>query len=302
MATQSGTSRGRVRACTSCRQVKLRCDAKEKAPEPCTRCESQKLECKMDPHFRRVPARRALEDVASRLNIIQEALGLDPATQSSASLSETLRWSRRPDIRQLPLPGSSYHGSDMSSPTEDPSTARHFYAIEDESETGTWTLGDVTFDAEQIRLLFKHFDETHYKHGPFLEPCTSLHTYHKNSELLFWTITMIGCFVFNEYDKFYWKLLPFHRTLLSSKMMGNRVTLSTVHAMLCMATWTYPVSTEYDDLTWMLCGAAIHTAMIMGLHKPSHVHEYSLTPHQQEPGDQYTRNVTWLSIFIISTG
>lgn len=305
MATQhiqTGTHRGRARACTSCRQVKLRCDAKEKAPDSCTRCETQRLDCKMDPHFKRVPARRALEDVASRLNYLQEALGLDPTAQTSATLSETLRRSRRPDIRQLPFPGSSYQGSDLSSPTEEPSIDRRFYAIEDESETGIWQLGDVTFNADKLRLLFRHFDETHYKHGPFLEPCTSLYAYHDKSELLFWTIAMIGCYVFNEHDEFYWKLLPHHRTLLSSRMMGNRVTLSTVHAMLCMATWTYPVSDQYDDLTWMLCGAAIHTAMIMGLHKPGHVHEYSLTPHQQEPDSQHTRNVTWLSLFITSTG
>lgn len=300
----SGIPKGRARACTACRQVKLRCDAREKAPSPCTRCETQGLECKMDPTFKRVPARRQLEEVSNRLNHLQRSLGLDQ-TPGAATLEDYMRRSHRPDVKQLPFPATYTSSiSDASSPMDDTSNFAgpvHFYALENETEQGTWTLGDVTLDASQVRSLFKHFDDTHYKHGPFLEPCTSLHAYYESSKLLFWTICMIGCFVFNEYDPLYYKILPHHRQLLSSKMMGDRVTLKTVHAMMCMATWTYPVSTQYDDLTWMLCGAAIHMGMIMGLHKPGHVHEYNQLNHR-DPGSTYTRNVTWLSIFIISTG
>ena len=302
----NGLTRGRARACTSCRQVKLRCDAREKAPAPCSRCEQSNLECKMDPHFKRIPARRQLEDVAKGLKDMQAALGIEPNHTGPRNLSDYIRRSHRPDLRQMPLPGPGYQASisDDSLTSEDyiPASASiNFYALENENEVGVWTLEDVSFNAKEIRILFKHFDETHYKHGPFLEPCTSLHAYYKNSELLFWTVTMISCYLFSEYEGFYWRLLPHHRKLLSTKMMENRVTLSTVHAMLCMATWTYPVSTEYDDMTWMLCGAAIHTAMIMGLHKPGHSHEYSMIL-QRDVGLQHTRNITWLSIFIISTG
>ena len=258
----------------------------------------------MDPTFKRVPARRQLEEVSNRLNHLQRSLGLDQ-TAGAATLEDYMRRSHRPDVKQLPFPGTYTSSiSDASSPPDDTSNFAgpiHFYALENELEQGTWVLGDITLDASQVRTLFKHFDDTHYKHGPFLEPCTSLHAYYESSKLLFWTVCMIGCFVFNEYDALYYKILPHHRQLLSSKMMGDRVTLKTVHAMMCMATWTYPVSTQYDDLTWMLCGAAIHMGMIMGLHKPGHVHEYNQSNHR-DPGSAYTRNVTWLSIFIISTG
>ena len=303
----SSSSKGRARACTACRQVKLRCDAREKAPSPCTRCETQGLECKMDPTFKRVPARRALEEMSNRINHLQQSLGIDQNLPASAGLEDYMRNSHRPEpIKQIPLPGGYTSSiSDASSPPDDASSTwagpTHFLALEDEHETGTWTLGDVSLNADQVRLLFKHFDESHYKHGPFLEPCTSLHGYYESSELLFWTVCMTGCFVFNEFDELHYRLIPHHRLLLSSKMMSNRVTLKTVHAMLAMATWTYPVSSEHDDLTWMLCGAAIHMGMMMGLHKPGHVHEYAAML-QRDPGTSYTRNLTWLSIFITSTG
>ena len=308
-AGQHGSTKGRAKACTACRQVKLRCDAREKAPSPCSRCEQQGLECKMDPTFKRVPARRALEEVSNRLNHLQRSLGLDQNLPASAGLEDYMRLSHRPEpIRQLPLPGGYGSSiSDASSPPDDSSSSTtyagptNFLQLENEYETGSWTLGDVTFNADQVRDLFKHFDESHYKHGPFLEPCTSLHAYYESSKLLFWTVCMTGCFVYNEFDQYHYKLIPHHRLLLSSKMMSNRVTLKTVHAMLCMATWTYPVSSEYDDLTWMLCGAAIHMGMMMGLHKPGHVHEYA-TILRRDPGSAYVRNVTWLSIFITSTG
>ncbi|KAI4148687.1 MAG: hypothetical protein LQ340_004995, partial [Diploschistes diacapsis] len=261
----------------------------------------------MDPTFKRVPARRQLEEVSNRLNHLQRSLGLDQNLPAQAGLEDYMRLSHRPEpIRQLPLPGGYTSSiSDASSLPDDSSSSYNgpiqFYALENENETGSWTLGDVTFNAHQVRTLFKHFDETHYKHGPFLEPCTSLNSYYQSSELLFWTVCMTGCFVFNEFDQYHYKLIPHHRLLLSSKMMGDRITLKTVHAMLCMATWTYPVSSQYDDLTWMLCGAAIHMGMMMGLHKPGHVHEYAAIL-QRDPGSAYVRNVTWLSIFITSTG
>jgi hypothetical protein len=39
------------KACTECRQVKLRCDSQPKFPDPCTRCQSRALKCNFEASF-----------------------------------------------------------------------------------------------------------------------------------------------------------------------------------------------------------------------------------------------------------
>ena len=302
--------KGRAKACTACRQVKLRCDAKELAPAPCSRCRAQSLECRMDASFKRVPARRQLEEMSKRLNNLQKSLGLEknPNFSSPGSLEDYMRHSRRPDDvkrtlaqpRNLGLIGRV--SSDASTPEDHLSLeSSTFLNLESNDEQGSWKLGDVTLEAKTVRALFKHFEETHWRHIPILEPCTSLHGYYESSELLFWTIIMVSCFLFNEYDDIHYKLLTYHRALLSSKMIGERVSLKTIHAMLLMCCWTYPVSSQYDDLTWLLSNASVSMALMMGFHKPGHIHEYDHSL-QRHNGNSYIRNVTFLACFITSTG
>ena len=299
--------RGRAKACNACRQVKLRCDAKDRGPSPCSRCKAQGLDCRMDPSFKRVPARKQLEEVSNRLNNLQRSLGLDqnPHIPPSASLQDYMRHSQRPDDFQRSQARQADFGRVSSEPStpdsHPPPKMDKFLILEDVNEQGSWTLGDVTVDADTVRVLFKHFDETHWYHAPWLEPCTSLHAYYQTSELMFWTVVLTSCFLFNEYDDVHYQLLSHHRALLSAKMLGERVSLKTIHAMLIMCTWSYPVSSQYDDLTWMLCGAAINMAMMMGLHQPGHIHEYG-HERKRNPGSTYIRNTTWLACFIISTG
>ena len=69
---------GRAKACTACRQVKVRadevvfprlsaalyspvqlkCDSAETFPASCSRCSSRELDCKQDSNFKRVPTRQ----------------------------------------------------------------------------------------------------------------------------------------------------------------------------------------------------------------------------------------------------
>ena len=301
--------KGRAKACTACRQVKLKCDAKELAPGPCSRCKASGLACKIDQTFKRVPARKQLEEVSNRLNSLQRSLGLDqnPHLPASASLEDYIRHSHRPDDIRRSVPQSRFSDFTQTSsdtglgPDLQSAEPANFLELDDPEEQGGWQLGDIALDADMVRVLFSHFNDTHWRHVPFLEPCTSLHAYYRSSELLFWTVVLSSCFMFNEYHDLHGRLLPYHRQLLSTKMLGERVSLRTIHAMLLMCTWTYPVSNQYDDLTWIICGTAVNMAMVMGLHKPGHIHEYA-KDNQRHPGSPYTRNCTWLACFVVSAG
>ncbi|GMF01270.1 unnamed protein product [Ambrosiozyma monospora] len=41
-----------VTSCTHCRQHKIKCNASERFPNPCSRCERMDLKCEIDPQFR----------------------------------------------------------------------------------------------------------------------------------------------------------------------------------------------------------------------------------------------------------
>ncbi|KAH7242671.1 hypothetical protein BKA59DRAFT_481172 [Fusarium tricinctum] len=59
-----------VKACTECKQAKLRCDSKERFPNPCTRCHTRHLFCTVDAAFKRTPARKSVSrDAATGLSI-----------------------------------------------------------------------------------------------------------------------------------------------------------------------------------------------------------------------------------------
>jgi hypothetical protein len=62
------------RACTSCRQVKLRCDQASAFPSPCSRCKRGNFQCRVDPEFKRTRTRHQLDHVTSQLAAIQQAL------------------------------------------------------------------------------------------------------------------------------------------------------------------------------------------------------------------------------------
>ena len=202
----SSQSRGRAKACTACRQVKLRCNAKEVAPDPCSRCLAQGISCRMDPAFKRVPARRQLEEVSNRLNDLQRSLGLDHGRglpRSIAGLEQTPSVVPEFSTRSR---DDSYHGRvsiASSTPSNDPAPSQATFLNIRATEHGSWKLGHVTIDADTVLVLFRHFDELLFRHCPYLEPCTSLHELHNSSPLLFWTIILESCRLYGEYDLLY---------------------------------------------------------------------------------------------------
>jgi Fungal Zn(2)-Cys(6) binuclear cluster domain len=296
--------KGRAKACTACRQVKLKCDAKELYPNPCTRCKTQSLDCRMDPSFKRVPARRQLEEVSERLINLQRSLGLNEDSSlpsAAASVPNPPRFDRLSDQPEREPLRRSSTGQESSESFVQLETDLKFLDLDDEPREGQWTLGDVTLSYQEVLPLFEHFDSALSRHVPFLEPCNSLHRLYNSNDLLFWTIALTACRLYNQYDDLYRRLSPHHRTLMAIRTFGSRVTLETIHSLLLLCTWPYPVNSQHDDITWVLCGVAINLGMVIGLHKPNHGHEYVVNEDTPVAGSPFSRKMTWLACFQIST-
>lgn len=296
--------KGRAKACTACRQVKLKCDAREVYPNPCSRCKAHELDCRMDPSFKRVPARRQLEEVSERLINLQRSLGLDedstlPPVASNVPIPPRFdRLTSATNQDRVQEESTDQHKTKAAEILE---PGIRFLDLQEEPQHGQWTIGDVTVSYRDTLILFKHFDAVLSRHVPFLEPCHSLYSMHKTNHLLFWTIVLISCRLYNHYDELYQRLLPHHRVLISTRVFGARPTLDVIHALLLICTWPYPVNTQHDDNTWLFCGVSITLAMSMGLHKPDHGHEYTRNETDRLDGSPSCRKMTWLACFQTST-
>ena len=317
ISAAAGPPKGRTKACTACRQVKLKCNAKDVYPAPCARCVAQDLECRMDSSFKRVPARKQLEEVTNRLMNLQRSLGLNeeftapsssrpsPGGPVRHSQSET-HGSHSERLLEHASQGLRTHSAAPSAADSDPASPHESKFLDsiDEPAEGQWTLGTVTLEYSQVLRLFRHFDKVLWRHAPFVEPLGSLHRLHKTSELLFWTMVLVSARLNSDGDSatIWSSLIQPHRALLFSTIFVTKQKLETIHAILLLCTWPYPVLSQFDDPTWLLCGVVIHMAISIGLHKPDHGHEYGLHNNDQIIGDWYCRNMTWMACFAINSG
>lgn len=317
-ATSSGASpvapvnfpKGRAKACTACRQVKLKCNSRDVYPAPCSRCVKHRLDCKMDSTFKRVPARRQLEDVSTRLSHLQRSLGLGQDHPLSGPPNHVYRSNsglflgdpeKQQEVQQRAESSRPRLYDPSPSSDEDVSTSKWLH-LGTPQEDRSWVVENVSLETDIVLALFQHFDQYLWHHVPFLEPCTSLRELYRSSPFLFWTIMLIASRTngTGPHTEVYDMLRPHVQSMLSAIIMDSRPSIETLHAMLILCTWPFPVASQAHDPTWVLCGVAMNTAMLMGLHKPGHAEEYG-RPLAMVKGDPYTRKMTWLAIFQINT-
>lgn len=192
----------------------------------------------MDSSFRRVPARRQLEEVSQKLNNLQRLLDSNqspmagtntrrfvnqPHTQSyvapaGAGTSEPIGLDQATGLAaQLPLPGWSQAPARPipAVPSED-----GFLRLEEEDKQSCWTLGGVTVTYEVATALFLHFSENKWHHIPVIQHCRKLQDVYTSSNLLFWTIILQAARNHGLYESYYTDLLPHHRLLLGTSLLG----------------------------------------------------------------------------------
>jgi hypothetical protein len=157
------------RACTSCRQMKVKCDRRDKGPHRCTRCEITNIACEIDHNFQRRRMKGSNEDVQD-LRREMELLKSQVAPLVPRTISGSL-----PDAGN-PVPGSS------SSP---------FHSARAYMLTLPRSTAEITLLPWQIEAGFDTFFEKMHPFLPFLvrpEPNACF----EREPFLFWTICMLG--------------------------------------------------------------------------------------------------------------
>ncbi|KAK9247040.1 hypothetical protein V1506DRAFT_572216 [Lipomyces tetrasporus] len=278
-------------ACTTCRQVKLRCDATKRLPAPCSRCEKHRKICLFDAGFKRMPVRGALEKVVEEKEELRR-----------------LVHSFRDDPSAVIIPGAGLDpcspaiprrkASDHHEPT--PAEKPCHYRVESPcSTTAAYDLYGVYLDSQTIHELFEHFCRHYFRHLPVLDIQKPIDSVWNDSTLLFWTVLVtsarehpVHCV---QFPRLY---LPFRR-LLSEHLFNSIRCIYTIQALLLLCVWPFPVKNQRDDPSWNYCGLAVAAALQMDLHESQGNWRPDASENSAE--DMILRLKTWLGCFVVST-
>lgn len=234
--TTTTTAGGRVRkkkvACVECRQQKSKCDAHDKAPEPCTRCQKKGVPCVLKRDFRRTYKRARNEAIEKRFKELT-------ATLSNLSSEEILK--RIEEEQQQLLDNSNFTKDKIKRmkdenmkkwKNEDLQTAKNSNvsgSFEEEFEQFTpnlngnmksesieiaypkfteeyvfkemteeqllcspKSLGDIYVSSSEIAELFQEFATKYHRFLPVVDLTKGAERIYNLSPCLFWVILLIG--------------------------------------------------------------------------------------------------------------
>ncbi|KAL2065158.1 hypothetical protein VTL71DRAFT_4299 [Oculimacula yallundae] len=239
----------RHQACTSCRQVKLRCDNAQTFPAACTRCRKNNLQCQVDPNFRRIRTKNRLSEVTQELSTLQKKLAERSASEVGQSSNDSITDST-PHDGEAPLDDAFYF---MISLQDLPNPAPY--------------LGDIEMKPNQIVALFEHFHEQYYRHCPILNTNMSIATLFSQSPFLFWTIVIISTRHHPTLAFLCDALTESYRNLLEKTLMAPLNTLEPIQAGILLCVWPLNPEKQVYDPSWNYCGLVTNAAIRMGLHR-----------------------------------
>lgn len=71
-------------------------------------------------------------------------------------------------------------------------------------------------------------------------------------------------------------------------------------ALCLLCTWPFPTSSTSTDPTFMLCGMMMQVSMQLGLHRPSHVQDFSKFRMELMEGELRDKVRTWAVCNIVA--
>ncbi|KAH0531286.1 hypothetical protein TsFJ059_000140 [Trichoderma semiorbis] len=264
-------------ACTTCRQVKLRCDAQQRFPAPCTRCEKQVKTCVFDPRFKRQVVRGTLQKVIEEKEELEKLIDSlkNGFRASDASPSINSKNTKTPE--------------DIGIEVDDLQLA-----ATPSSTTAVYELGGIHFGPLVINELLEHFYINYFYHVPFIISGKSADWIHQESELLFWTLLLISARNHPIHSQQFTRLKAALLKLLSEYLIRSIRNIYTVQSLLLLCAWPMPVMTQSDDPSWNYCNLAVSAVQQIGIRE-------SLPPVGEISPESLVYFKTWLGCFVMST-
>ncbi|KAI1343534.1 hypothetical protein F5Y15DRAFT_405904 [Xylariaceae sp. FL0016] len=267
-----------VRTCTECKQSKVRCDSKERFPNPCSRCELRHSTCAIDPTFKRTPARKRFEAMSKELSELRIRQAVNVRATSTTSTDSA--YSQEPDGNTGPTPAF-----------------QDYFSLASDSVLESRI---VTIPSQVATEAFGIFASHFHPRLPILGPISAETIYH-SSNFLFWSIISVvasNTTIPSSPSLFERIKTPF-QDMVSKETLRAPLPLETIQALLILCTWPLPVQAQHDDPGWICCGIAVNSALYLGLHRPNAAPSRRAIDVQH--GTPQSRAMTWLGCFHVAS-
>jgi hypothetical protein len=290
MAPSSRSSK----ACTECRQVKLRCDSKHNFPDPCSRCKSRRLVCAFDPSFKRTPTKGQLEKVTKQLAELRGALGISNPQEIPGLL---------PVPQIFGVPSSVDSQSDYGSPESDryanandePET--YFGLDKPGSPSQMYRLGSFHLPMQQVRAILLQFARFQHRHLPIVDTRRSYDEIYEQTPFLFWSMIAVSIRGSTGTLELLDSIQKQFNTYLGQVMIQSPLSLSTIQGLLLVCLWPFPVRHQREDPSWNLCNIALGATSNLEITTSFR----SSTKKNDLDDNEQARCRTWLACFQVSS-
>ncbi|CCH60570.1 hypothetical protein TBLA_0D00630 [Henningerozyma blattae CBS 6284] len=276
-ALPAATNHRPVTSCTHCRQQKIRCNALQKQPQPCTRCAKLNLKCNIDPNFKPKKGSQ-LKSLKDEIDHLKRALKAKTDLLDSAGV-----------ITQL-----LHYNPDSDSKSNSTTTATNAEAA---CASAIFKINDFQIGFTAASELLSIFNSRFLPFLPILEPVHNPVQLYLQSKLLFWSIILVASLHSGNATN-YLKLSGLVR-LLINKICWLRTPRSThiSQALLILANWPLPNQKILDDSSYRYVSLSRTLSLQLGLHRGGQfISEFSRSQVKLK-NPEYWRSITWKSIF-----
>ncbi|CCC68060.1 hypothetical protein NCAS_0A15020 [Naumovozyma castellii] len=308
-------------ACVECRQQKSKCDANDKAPNPCSKCARKGVPCILKKDFRRTYKRARNEAIEKRFKEL--AAGL--SSLSSEEIVRRIEHEREllsrgnigdePNIRDTDLPYQktsldeklSTVQSQVKQETLPPSQE----LTEEQLRCTSKTLVDVTVSTEEINELFQEFSINYQQFLPIVDLSKGAEKIYALSPCLFWVILLTSMRRKPKYSELMARLSVLVKSVLAEITISpiirytptdqdepilNVASVYSVQAFLLYTLWPPLTSSLSADTSWNTIGTAMFQALRVGLNCVEFSDQY-VTANNELVTEQ---NRTWICCNIVS--
>lgn len=272
-------------ACTTCRQMKLKCDRAERLPNRCTRCQTRDSVCQTSRTFKRRRMKGRSDDAEVR-RLRHE---LEQLRAHVASLPA-----------QMPAVADASSRSSISTTTSRLFTQGSI--IENLQSTLDRDAGNIKVLSGQIDLAFMTFFHDMHPFLPFIQEMTPNACY-EQQPFLFWTICMLGfrsCAP--DLSKSLSSYVNFEALQAPLRSCHSQAAATPIiQGLLLLSLWPFRCASLLHEAAWLHCGTATHLALHVGLHQPYAASEFipkSDTDHKRTSFTDLRR--TWIACYVIN--
>lgn len=313
-SNSANLSRSRKFACVECRQQKSKCDAHDKAPEPCTKCQKKGVPCVLKKDFRRTYKRARNEAIEKRFKELTRTLTnlsseeiLKKIEQEQQALldgqnftKDKVKRLKQSGINVTPantsvneLQSSNSLGSDWMHEFDNMQNIKEM--TPEQLKCTPKTLGDIYMSSEDIAELFQEFAKRYHPFLPVIDITKGAERIYRLSPCLFWVIILTGLRRKFGATELMTKLSSMVKSILaeitispiirytpsdSDEPVLNVASVYSVQAFLLYTFWPPLTSSLSADTSWNTIGTAMFQAVRAGLNSAEYSREYAIANHE----------------------